>query len=105
MHDDSACSFFFVDFDNRGNFTQLENLLGSGCREEVHRASDNASPASLMTYAEPSAVVALEIFVEQNVITPVRVVKIGFMSSWLPVRFPSGKKSGSNLRRCRKELA
>ena len=44
------------------------------CREEVHHPRDDAGPAGLMAGAEPGAVVAVEVLVEQDEIAPVRIV-------------------------------
>lgn len=40
----------------------------------MHSAGDEAGPAGLMACAEAGAVVAIEIFVEQDVVTPVGVL-------------------------------
>src|SRR5437879_967716 len=59
--------------DHRGYHAGLEDLLGRGRRKQMHHAGDNAGPASLMAGAEAGPVVAVEVFVEQDQVTPVRV--------------------------------
>src|SRR3982750_4095429 len=45
------------------------------CRgEQMHRARDDSRPSGLMAGAEPRAVVAVEVFVEQQQVAPVRVL-------------------------------
>src|SRR5689334_4215431 len=43
-----------------------------GCKQ-VHGARDDARPAGLMTRAQARAVVAMEIFVKQDAVAPVRI--------------------------------
>src|SRR5438046_6366097 len=51
----------------------LQHLLGRPGREQVHGERDDTGPAGLMARAETGAVVAVEVFVEQDEIAPVRV--------------------------------
>src|SRR5947208_15878670 len=60
--------------DGRSVLAKLESLLGGGGREQVHGTRDDARPSGLVARAEPRAVVAVEVFVEQDEIAPVRVL-------------------------------
>lgn len=51
----------------------LQQLVGRQDGKELHDASDNARPASLVTHAESRSVVAVEVFVELKVVAPVRI--------------------------------
>src|SRR5439155_26516778 len=59
--------------DRHGCYAALEQLLGCPCREQLHETGNDARPASLMAGAKAGAVVAVEVFVEQDEIAPVRV--------------------------------
>src|SRR4051794_28969854 len=52
----------------------LQKRLRIDSTEEVHPESDGAGPTGLVTRAETRAVVAVEIFVEQDEVAPVRIV-------------------------------
>src|SRR5438477_12700939 len=60
--------------DGRSVLAKLESLLGGGGREQVHGTRDDARPSGLVARAEPRAVVAVEVFVEQDDIAPVWVL-------------------------------
>src|SRR5262245_14294973 len=62
---DDACtqSAFFI----------LQGTLGIQHARQLKQASHEASPASLMTGAKTRTVVAVEIFVEKNMVPPVRI--------------------------------
>src|SRR6267142_1545009 len=60
--------------DDRRIRANLESLLGGGGREQVHGARDDAGPSGLMARPEPRAVVAVEVFIEQDEVAPVRVL-------------------------------
>src|SRR5262245_11454270 len=51
----------------------LERLLGINRSEQLDERGGHPSPSGLMTRTEPSAVVSMEILVEQDVVTPVRI--------------------------------
>src|SRR5262249_23969403 len=53
---------------------ELQGLLCGYTRKQIHQAGDEPGPACLMTCAQPGAVVAVEVFVEQNVVAPVGIV-------------------------------
>ena len=53
---------------------ELADLLGGGGREQIHQPRDDAGPSGLVTRTQAGAVVAVEVLVEQEVITPVRVL-------------------------------
>src|SRR5262245_6627242 len=57
-----------------GRLAHLEELLGRTGGEQVHAAGDDPGPAGLMARAEPGAVVAVEVLVEQDEIAPVGVL-------------------------------
>ena len=52
----------------------LEIALAVDRAEQLHQARDEPRPAGLVAGAEARAVVAVEVFVEQDVVAPVRVV-------------------------------
>ena len=56
-------------------------FLRINCREDLHQAGDDSRPAGLMTRTQASAVVAMEVFVEQHAITPMRIVLKGRIAS------------------------
>src|SRR5262245_38264431 len=56
------------------DLAQLENLIGRRGGEQVHGPSDDARPPGLVAGPQASAVVAVEVFVELEVIAPVRVL-------------------------------
>src|SRR5262245_4844849 len=49
---------------------RFEKRVRVDARKEIHERSDEAGPSGLMARAEPGAVVALEILVEQDEVTP-----------------------------------
>ena len=51
----------------------LKPVLVGQAPENLDKRSHQTRPARLMTRAKPGAVVAMEIFIEQDVITPVRI--------------------------------
>ena len=55
---------------------------------DLNETRDESGPTCLMTCANPGAVVVMEIFVEQNQITPVRIV-LEYLATPIdgPVRF------------------
>ena len=57
-----------------GLLAAFEHLLRRDGREEMHGPGDDPGPAGLVAGAEAGAVVAVEVFVEQEAIAPVRVV-------------------------------
>src|SRR5262249_8835703 len=59
--------------DCRG-LAELEPLLSRGRREQMPNARDDPRPPGLMARAEPGAVVAGEVFVEEDQVPPMRVV-------------------------------
>src|SRR5262249_9254252 len=64
------CRFFPV---KCNSLASLEQLLCVDPPEELNQFCNGTGPASLMTRSQPSAVVAVEIFVKQNVIFPIRI--------------------------------
>src|SRR3954466_8020046 len=56
----------------------LEHLLRGGRGKQVHEPRDDSGPAGLVAGAQPGAVVAVEVLVEQHVVAPVRIVLEGF---------------------------
>jgi hypothetical protein len=60
-------------FSHYCGFAQLEQLLASGGREQVYDASYDSGPSSLVAGAEPRPIVAMEAFVEQQQIPPMRI--------------------------------
>src|SRR5262249_26562216 len=77
-----------------------ENLLRRGGREEMHEPSDNAGPAGLVAGAEAGSVIAMEVFVEQNQVAPVRVLlKLsGAAIDRTPAIFAAQKNAGQSAR-------
>ena len=53
---------------------QFEHRLGVDAPEEVEQRRDEAGPPGLVAGAEPGAVVAVEVLVEQDQVAPVRIV-------------------------------
>src|SRR6185312_47317 len=68
----SSCRFFVVALRGRAH-ADSSYLLRCDGREHLHDARDDAGPARLMARAEPCAVVAVEVLVELDVVTPQRV--------------------------------
>src|SRR5262249_1612993 len=54
-------------------FTSLEKLRAVKVAEQFDQLRDDTSPARLMAGSEARAIVAVEIFVEQDVILPLRI--------------------------------
>src|SRR5262245_17876970 len=48
-------------------------VLGFDTPEQIEKASNQTSPAGLMTSAEPRAIITVEVFVEEYQIAPVRI--------------------------------
>src|SRR5437773_10573652 len=62
-----------LDFLEGGLVAAFEELLGrDGCKY-MHGAGDDARPSRLVARAEAGPVVAVEVFVEQEIVAPVRV--------------------------------
>src|SRR5262245_15266977 len=59
---------------NGGDRAEPEVLLRRAGREQVHATGDDAGPSRLVARAEPGAVVAVEVLVEQHEIAPVRIL-------------------------------
>src|SRR6058998_1470091 len=63
-----------LDFLEGGLVAAFEELLGrDGCKY-MHGAGDDARPSRLVARAEAGPVVAVEVFVEQEIVAPVRVL-------------------------------
>jgi hypothetical protein len=75
---DAASSSSFgrsiVDLGYYCSFSKLQSLFRYCGRKEMHRSSDNSCPSGLMARAEASSIVAVEVFVEQQTIAPMRVL-------------------------------
>src|SRR5712671_2013870 len=56
---------------NRSDFSKFDDLFGRSRRKQMHRPGNNSRPAGLVTCPKTGSIVAVEIFVKQNVITPV----------------------------------
>src|SRR5439155_7331207 len=61
-------------FNKRRCPAQLEELLRSAGPEHVHQARYDARPPGLMTRAQTRAVIAVEVFVEEDQVAPVRIL-------------------------------
>src|SRR5262249_46362176 len=61
-------------FHRRGELPHLECPCGRDGGEEMHHTRNHTGPSGLMAGAEPSPVIAVEILVEENEVTPVRVL-------------------------------
>lgn len=61
---------FFLFFGEAADFAELKDAVGAGGGEEVEGAGDDTGPAGLMAGAEAGSVVAVEVFVELDVIAP-----------------------------------
>jgi hypothetical protein len=48
-------------------------LIGRQDGEELQDARDDARPTGLVARAQPRAIVAMKVFVEQNVVAPMRI--------------------------------
>ena len=59
--------------DHRCQFAQFEDLFRIGGGKKVHAPGDYSGPAGLVAGAQTSAGVAVKIFVELDVIPPVRI--------------------------------
>src|SRR6516162_9194486 len=59
----------------------FQRSLWSYARKQIENTSDNARPSRLMAGAQPGAVVAMEVLVEQDVILPVRIFLEFFRTS------------------------
>src|SRR5215831_3052005 len=55
-------------------FRQLPCLLGTQACEKIERSRYDSSPTGLMACTQSSPVVAMEVFIEEDVILPVRVL-------------------------------
>src|SRR5215471_7258917 len=62
-----------LQFRDTGGFAQFEHLFGGGGGEQMHYTSNNSGPSGLMVGAEASSVVALEVLVEQDEISPMAI--------------------------------
>src|SRR5580704_479022 len=60
-------------FREASRFTAFQNLLRVDAAEQLDQLRDYAGPAGLMASSQAGAVIAVEIFVEQNVILPLRI--------------------------------
>jgi hypothetical protein len=60
--------------DKGGFLAECEHLSRRGGRKHVHDSGDDVRPAGLMAGPQPRAVIAVEILVRQDEITPVRVL-------------------------------
>src|SRR5690349_6856097 len=67
------CSGGF-EIDDRRRFADRQELLAGAGGEDVHDPRDDAGPAGLVARAEARAVVAVEVFVEQDQVAPVRIL-------------------------------
>src|SRR3954453_12223981 len=56
-----------------GDLTEFDYLLRRAGRKHVHDTGNHSCPSGLMARAKARAVVAVEILIEQNKISPVRV--------------------------------
>src|SRR4051812_2290210 len=66
-----------IDCSRAGGYRHLAGFERPFCRcrgEQMHRARDDSRPSGLMAGAEPGAVVAVEVFVKQQQVAPVRVL-------------------------------
>lgn len=64
---------WLIDVYGRGRLAEFEDLRRRRRREKVHDARDDASPAGLVTRAEPRAVVAVKVLIKQDQIAPMRI--------------------------------
>src|ERR1041385_6545995 len=55
-------------------FAELKHLLRCRRRKEVHGPGNNPGPPCLVACPQPRSVVSMEIFIELNIFTPVRIV-------------------------------
>ena len=55
-------------------FASGQNALGGHRAEHVQSPCNDARPACLMARAKPGAVIAVEVFVEQQAVAPVRIL-------------------------------
>src|SRR5262245_25863305 len=55
-------------------FTEFQQRIGVQPCEQIQQARHDARPPRLMTGAEPGAIVAVEVFMKENVIAPVRIL-------------------------------
>src|SRR5262245_11153598 len=60
--------------DDGSDLAEVEVLLGRARGEQLHGSGDDAGPAGLVTRAEPRSVVAVEVLVEEDEISPVRIL-------------------------------
>src|SRR5215469_7759158 len=51
-----------------------QDIGGAHSRKEVERAGDETRPSSLMAGSQARTIVAVEIFVEEDVVAPVRIL-------------------------------
>lgn len=58
---------------NSGDLAELESPLGGRCCEQMHHASDDATPTRLVAGGQAGAVVAVEAFVNEDQIAPMRI--------------------------------
>src|SRR6476660_9050370 len=61
-------------FGDPGGPAEIDELLGGAGREQVHAPGDEPRPTRLVARPEPGPVVPVEVLVEQEMVTPVRVV-------------------------------
>src|SRR6185369_10485360 len=61
-------------FGEHAFFSELQDVLRWRGDEQVHDSGDDAGPAALMTGAKTGAVVAVKVFVEQQVVAPLRIL-------------------------------
>src|SRR5262249_31107617 len=53
---------------------EFEDLLGRGGCEQMHGSGNDPGPARLVTGAEPGAIVAVEVLIEQDKVAPMWVL-------------------------------
>src|SRR5258705_3920445 len=58
----------------RRHFVRSQELLCVDASEEIDKRGHGAGPAGLMACADPSAIVAVEILIEENAVLPERIV-------------------------------
>src|SRR5829696_9404360 len=58
----------------RTGLASLQHLFGIERSEELRQLRHEPGPSGLMTRAQPGAVVAVEVLVEEHMIAPVRII-------------------------------
>src|SRR6516164_444932 len=68
----STIPFRFT-FNDPGNLAEFQNLIRGSGRKQMHGTGYDTGPAGLVARTKASPVVAVEVFVERDVIAPIRV--------------------------------